>query len=230
MNHPKREEWTPYLFGEATPQARRHLAEHLQNCPDCAAEIDGWRQSLDKLNRWKLPRMRARSTQRPRAVLKWSIAAALTLAAGAALGRWSAPAVDLNSLQTRIETSVKSSLAAELQRQFNADLERTLGSAGGQITNEFRTQLDTALAGVVKTSAAETRRQLAEFVQMFNHAREEDRQVLFSWIDKVQKQHAADFLSLRSDLETVALLTDEEIRRARRSLNHLAANISNNEP
>ena len=39
MNHPKREEWVPYLFGEATPQTRDKLTEHLQNCPDCAAEI-----------------------------------------------------------------------------------------------------------------------------------------------------------------------------------------------
>jgi len=35
---------------------------------------------------------------------------------------------------------------------------------------------------------------------------------------------------LRTDLETVASLTDEEIRRARQNLNRLAAIKSNNEP
>jgi len=230
MNHPKREEWVPYLFGEATPQTRDKLTEHLQNCPDCAAEIAGWRQSLDKLDRWKLPRMRARSAQGPPPLLKWGVAAALLLGAGVGLGRWSAPAVDSNALRTRIEASVKSSLARELQRQFNANLQNALRTAGGQITNEFRTQLNSALAGVVDASAVETQRQLGELVQAFNRAREEDRQITFSWIEQIQKQHAADYLSLRTDLETVASLTDEEIRRARQSLNRLAANKSNSEP
>ena len=208
MNHPKREEWTPYLFGEATPEARNKLTEHLQNCPECAAEIAGWRRSLHKLDRWKLPRMRARSAQGAPSFLKWGVAAALVLGAGVGLGRWSAPAVDSNALQTRIEASVKSSLALERQGQFNADLQ-------------------SALAGAVDASAAETQRQLGELVQALNRAREEDRQITFSWIDNVRKQHAADYLSLRTDLETVASLADEEIRRARRSLNQLAANKSN---
>jgi len=211
MNHPKREEWAPYLFGEATPETRHKLAEHLQNCPHCAAEIAGWRQSLKKLDRWKLPRMRARSAQGAPPLLKWGVAAALLLGAGIGLGRWSAPPVDLNRLQSRIEATVKSSLGVELQRQLNADLE-------------------SALAGVLDASAVDTQRQLGEFIRAFNRAREEDRQITFAWIEKIQKQHAADYLSLRTDLETVASLTDEEIRRARQSLNQLAANKSNNKP
>jgi anti-sigma factor RsiW len=230
MNHPKREEWAPYLFGEATPEARHKLAEHLQDCPDCAAEIAGWRQSLNKLDRWKLPRMRARSAKGPKPLLKWGVAAALVLGAGVGLGRWSAPKVDLNTLQSRIEASVKSLLAVEPQRQLNADLQSALAAAGGQITNEFRTQLNSALAGVVDASMAESQRQLGEVIQAFNRAREEDRRITLSWIEKIQKQHAADYLSLRTDLETVASLTDEEIRRARQRLNRLAANNSNNEP
>ncbi len=230
MNHPKREEWAPYLFGEATPEARHRLEDHLQDCPECAAEIAGWRQSLDKLDRWKLPRIRARSTQSPSPLLKWGVAAALVLGGGVGLGRWSAPAVDLNTLQTRIEASVKSSLAMEGQRQLAADLQSALSTTGGQLTNDFRTQLDSALARVVNMSAAETQRLLGDFIQTFNRAREADRQITFSWIEKIQKQHAVDYLSLRNDLETVASLTDEEIRRARQNLNRLAANKSNNEP
>ena len=230
MNHPKPEEWAPYLFGEAMSEARHKLSEHLQHCPDCAAEIAGWRQSLNKLDRWKLPRMRARSAKGPAPIFKWGIAAALVLGAGIGLGRWSAPAVDLNMLQSRIEASVKSSLAVELQRQLNADLQSALAATGGKITNEFRTQLNGALAGVVDASTMESQRQFGEFIQAFNRAREEDRRITLSWIDKIQNQYAADYLSLRTDLETVASLTDEEIQRARQSLSRLAANKSNNEP
>jgi hypothetical protein len=230
MNHPKREEWAPYVFGEATPEARHRLADHLQDCPECAAEIAGWRQSLDKLDRWKLPRMAARPAQGPPPLLKWGVAAALVLGAGVGLGRWSAPAVDLNALQNRIEASVKSSLAVERQQRLAADLQSALSITDGQLTNDFRTQLDSALAGAVNRSTVETQRLLGEFIQAVNRAREEDRQITFSWIEKIQKQHAADYLSLRNDLETVASLTEEEIRRARQSLNRLAAIQSNNEP
>ncbi len=174
--------------------------------------------------------MRARSALGTRPLLKWGVAAALVLGAGVGLGRWSAPAVNLNKLQTRIEASVKSSLAVELQRRLNADLQSAWAATGGQITNEFRTQLNSALAGVVDASAVETQRQLGEFIRAFNRAGEEDRQITLAWIEKIQKQHAADYLSLRTDLETVASLTDEEIRRARQSVNRLAANKPNSEP
>jgi len=228
MKHPKPEEWPPYLFGEATPEARHKLADHLQHCPDCAAEIAGWRQSLGKLDRWKLPRMRTRSWAAP--LRKWGAAAALLLGAGVGLGRWSAPVVDLNTFQTRIEASIKLSFAVELQRHLDADLRSAWGTTGGQLTKEFRTQLNSALAGAVDASAAETQRQLGELIRAFNRTREEDRQITFAWIEKIQKQHAADYLTLRTDLETVASLTDEEIRRARQNLNRLAAIKSNNEP
>ena len=65
---------------------------------------------------------------------------------------------------------------------------------------------------------------------LFRSAREEDRQITFAWLERLEKQQTADYLSVRNDLETVASLTDEGIRRARQSLNQLAANQSNNQP
>ena len=115
MNHPKREEWAPYLFDEATAEERRKLAAHLQNCPECAAEIAGWQRSLKTLDRWKLPAARARSSQWAGPVLKWGIAAALVLGAGFGLGRLSAPTtVDLNAMRAQTEATIKSSLAGFL--------------------------------------------------------------------------------------------------------------------
>jgi len=83
------------------------------------------------------------------------------------------------------------------------------------------------LTEAANASATETRRQLNEFVQAVHAAREEDRRTTLLLFEKMQKQHSADYLSLRSDLETVASLTDEEIRRARQSLIQFAANKSN---
>jgi len=228
MNHPKREEWAPYLFDEATAEERRKLAAHLQNCPECAAEIAGWQRSLKTLDRWKLPAARARSSQWAGPVLKWGIAAALVLGAGFGLGRLSAPTtVDLNAMRAQTEATIKSSLASEMRKQFNADVQAALAATRSQITNELRAQLNMMLTEAANASATETRRQLNEFVQAVHAAREEDRRTTLLLFEKMQKQHCADYLSLRSDLETVASLTDEEIRRARQSLIQFAANKSN---
>ena len=76
--------------------------------------------------------MPVRSAQGAPALLKWGVAAALMLGAGVGLGRWSAPAVNMNALQTRIEASLKSSLAVELQRQVNADLQSALAGVAAK--------------------------------------------------------------------------------------------------
>ena len=48
MNHPKPEEWVPYVFGEATGTAKRELRAHLRNCQQCRAEVDTWKRSLGR--------------------------------------------------------------------------------------------------------------------------------------------------------------------------------------
>ena len=231
MNHPKREEWPPYLFGETSPAARQKLAEHLESCPRCATEIAGWQRSLKKLDSWTLPGTRARSSSVAGPFLKWGIAAALIMGAAFGFGRLSAPsAADLKTLRTELETSVSASLAAGIRRHLEADLQSSLAATSRQLTNELRAQLNIALAETANASAAEARRQFNEFIKLWNAAREDDRRTVFGLVEGIQKQHAADYLSLRDDLETVAALTDEEIRRARQSLIQLAANKSNSKP
>ena len=227
MNHPKREEWAPYVFGEATPDARRKLAAHLQNCSECAAEIAGWQRSLKKLDRWNLPAPRGRSSRGVGPLLRWAIAAALVWGAGFGLGRVSAPGTaDLKTMRAELQASLQESLASGMRDDMNADLKSALAATRRQITNELQTQLKLALADAANGSAAAGRRQLNEFIEVWNAAREDDRRAVFALLEKIQKQHAADYLSLRNDLETVAALTDEEIRRARQSLTQLAANRS----
>ena len=231
MNHPKREEWPPYIFGETAPAVRQKFAEHLDRCPQCAAEIAGWQRSLKKLDSWTLPGPCARSSRGAGSFLKWGIAAALILGAAFGLGRLSAPSpADLKTLRTELEASVNASLAAGMHKLLDAELQTTLAATRHQITNELNSQLNTVLVEAANRSAAEARRRFNEFIQLWNAARDDDRRAFIGLVEKIQKQHAADYLSLRDDLETVASLTDEEIRLARQSLLQLAANNSNSQP
>jgi hypothetical protein len=107
------------------------------------------------------------------------------------------------------------------------DLETVLAVNRAQITNEFQAQLisalNQALAGAAEVSSVETRRLFGEVVKVLNEARAEDHQTLLAQLDRLQQRHAADYLALRKDLETVAALTDDELRRTRQGLRHFAA-------
>ena len=60
MKHPNRDEWAPYVFGEAPAAEARRLEAHLESCEECAAEIAGWQRSLKMLDSWPVaPRPRA---------------------------------------------------------------------------------------------------------------------------------------------------------------------------
>jgi hypothetical protein len=69
----------------------------------------------------------------------------------------------------------------------------------------------------------ESRRLFGEFVKVLNEARAEDHHTLLVQLDRLQQRHAADYLALRKDLETVAAMTDDELRRTRQGLRHFAA-------
>jgi hypothetical protein len=105
----QREQLIGYLYDECTPDERRAVEAHLNECHVCRAEIGGLRDVRQDLLAWDVPTHE--SVWRPfvaprvtmtawRAVPAWAMAAAATLvfAAGAAGGAasrllWPAPAV-----------------------------------------------------------------------------------------------------------------------------------------
>lgn len=89
MNHPEREAWIPYVFGEADPEARQALEAHLRACDACRTRVEAWRASLKRLDRWEVavPR-RVESAWPVAAVLRWAAVVVLSVAAGALGGAW----------------------------------------------------------------------------------------------------------------------------------------------
>jgi hypothetical protein len=137
MNHPKREEWIPYLYGEAEPQVRRQLKSHLEHCLECRAELDSWEQSIKRLDAWKLPRA-GRQRFLPAPILSWSAAAAALLLLGYVAGHSTASKADIQSVRAALEPQLRQALTSEMTQVVrdvvNKAASATLAQAKDQTT------------------------------------------------------------------------------------------------
>jgi hypothetical protein len=140
------------------------------------------------------------------------MAAVLVLGLGFMAGRWHSASADPRQLRAGLETSLRASLVPELRRQIQQEL-----------AGELQTALAKVKADAIDASAAESRQALQQLVAAIRSDRAEDQQSFAGWIEDLRKQHETDFVSLRKDLETVAALTDEQIRAASLKLIELTA-------
>jgi hypothetical protein len=211
MTHPKREDWIPYLCGEAAPQVRQQLEMHLQICPVCDAQLDSWKRSFARLDAWKIPPARARAARGPGFSLSWIATAAAMLAVGFLLGclavGWQA-----SSRLTVLEARLQRNLQDQLQEQVRA-----------LVAARVATEMDEAMPALSDTSRREVDRAFAAFVQDFQQTREEDRQELSLLFQEARQQTVSEVAALRKDLETVATSADDEIRRDRSRISTLLA-------
>jgi hypothetical protein len=224
MNHPKPEEWLCYLEGETSPEARQRLGKHLECCPECAAELEGWRRSVEKLERWSFPpRSQLRASGQAESawagpLVKWGLAAALALFLGFAAGRLSSPGVG------PWKKAIAAEVREELRQEMRADLLAAFGpeqGAGQGFQRQLRLDVEAAVARAAK-SATENPRLLQEVVQTVQQQREEDQRRLVAFIRRVRDQQAADYLALRQDLETAVSAADSDLRQNSRRISQLA--------
>ena len=207
MNHPSREEFVPYIFGEADADVSRRLRDHLNGCLECREEVERWKRSLGRLDAWKLPRAsRAREVLQP--VLRWAAAgaaAAAVLVAAFAAGRLSAPRL--------APVPVRGAIAAEVREQLRQEFDSSLN-----------TRLAETASGAVASAGDQTRELLRAYAVAAEAKRAEEDRALYLALDQLesrwQAQRVADYIALKKDLDTVAVNTDAGLRQladARRS-------------
>jgi len=135
MNHPKPEEWVPYLYGGLKPDTRRQLKSHLRACPDCLHELERWQRSSRRLKAWKLPR-----TEAPLAWFvpgfKWAVTALLLLGVGFTLGRFAGTDAIASRVRAQIEPQVRQAMQQQVPQLVRDEVARTspalLQAAGEQ--------------------------------------------------------------------------------------------------
>jgi hypothetical protein len=123
MNHPKPEEWVPYLYGEVKSNVRRSLKAHLHGCPECREAVEQWKRSVDRLDAWKLPRA-AMPIELFAPILKWAAAAALVLGLGFALGRSGGREAVAEQVRARLEPQLRAELRQEMAQMLRQEIDR----------------------------------------------------------------------------------------------------------
>ena len=161
MNHPNREEWAPYIFGEAKPEARQRLTRHLQECANCRAEINIWQRSLNRLDAWEVP-----DPPRPAAqwapALRWAVAAGIILCLGFGIGRLSSASANAEKVRAAIEPEIRKHLLADFEKKRAQD-NQAIFAALDKLYISLKRDVDT-VAVYTDAGLRQTEQQLVELV------------------------------------------------------------------
>jgi hypothetical protein len=111
--------------------------------------------------------------------------------------------VDAQKLRAEIEP--------QLRQQLKAELVQTM-----------REELDKSAAATLAASREQTRGMLADYAQKIENARADDNAVISTALDRLDSQQADDFVSLKKQLDTVAVMTDAGLRRTENQMVELA--------
>jgi hypothetical protein len=192
MNHPTSEEWVPYLYGEVEKSTKRRLKQHLQTCAECRTQLLLWKRSLRRLDAWRMT-----SAERPTLafapLLKWAAAAMLLLAAGIGVGRSMSTNANLDRVRARVEPELRQQLRQEFALILRKELEKTASLT-------------------LATARDQARTLVADSASNLETKRLESNQAIYSALDRL-------FLSLKKDVDTVAVYTDASLRRLAQSAN-----------
>jgi len=182
-----------YLYDEVTAEEHSNLAAHLAVCPDCKSRIDDWRVAWTNLDAWQLPAKRPGAAP-ARPLVRWAAAAALVLGLGFGVGRLASAPVNADKVRAAIEPKIRQ----ELRQEF---------------AEMLRHELDRAASATLAASGDQTRNVLSDYIKAVESKRAQDNQAIYAALDKLESQRIADLLSLKKDVDTVAVLTDAGLRQ-----------------
>lgn len=196
MNHPSPEEWMAYLYGEVTSERKEELFNHLARCAACGQQLNLWRADMKSLDAWELPPLRRQaSSWQPVTMLRWVAAAAIVLCAGFAIVRISAN-------NAREVAELKASVA-----QLTGQINKSIGNANPETV------------AITKQTRDDLIQLVADYSKLHEEQRTEDRRVVGLALREMDLRLG----KLRTELETVALNTENGFQQTKEGLTTLAS-------
>jgi Putative zinc-finger len=205
MEHPSRETWMEWLYGETAAGAKRELREHLDACPECRAQVDGWKLVGLALDEDKaalaLPRRQAPRVA-PVAALRfgrWAAAAAL-VAAGFLAGRHGT--VSQREVAALVDHT-RTDLQAEWRKAREEDTQ-AMAAVASEISARQTEAAATKLARLVQASEARNRETInAAFTTLEKDRIDRDASYDAAF-QRLAEQTGAGFNATRKNLNMLA--------------------------
>ena len=210
MNHPPREEWVAYLYGECDSRAQGRLTAHMRECDECREHVETWRKTMYAMSAWELPP----ATRRQRKIIpQWApvaAAAALALFVGVVATRLTAPApVDVAALRMELDQNLRREITAEWRTALALTSERMYSD----LYTQLRSDVDSATARAVLLTKAQTGRALGSFAEAYDEDQTLTREAVARYVQDVDERRARDVHDLRTTVRSLASLTGYEIER-----------------
>lgn len=239
MQHPDDSEWMPFLYGECDDVQMTAMQRHLESCSHCASKIAGWRNVQSTLDTWTLespqgttvaagtsvPSVAARSSVPVRSNHDGSQFVEHHHSAGRSRSSLMTASMVLTALAVSFLTGWQISNA---QRPDIADLKQSLSaevraSLVADVRREMQTQFQTLTTDKTKLTPlieSESERIItARLANLQSSADPEEKLKERQMISDI----LANQITLRNDLEKLAVEAEAQIIRTRRELLRLEA-------
>jgi hypothetical protein len=212
--------------GLSQPVPKELLDETIKRLAECRPE-SGDAALRDRLHIANAPASR-RGLFGPG--LRWFAAAAALILAGYAAGRLSAPApMDLEELRAALTPSIAASvepvlrakLSEDLKQQYQVALTSTYVRLKGELTQEYRDDLNRFAMQTLAASNATTNALLANLIQAIDTAQAQDRRSVALAISHIEAKRLQDRTQLATGLQTLAFRTEDELSRTKKVLARL---------
>jgi len=191
-----------FLYDDVDSGKKAELAAHLRGCPDCARAVREWKSVQRLLDAWQFHPAKRVASRVPTPwlwpALRWSAGVAMLVATGFFAGRISS-ASDARQLRAAIEPAIRQELKQE-------------------IAQSLRTELDKTTAATLAASAEQAKAIVADYAREAEARNAATASDIYAALDQMESQRVADYVSLKKDVDTVAVNTDAGLRETERQL------------
>jgi hypothetical protein len=214
LTHPSPEEWMEYLYSEATPNQRQTLSAHAERCEPCRVRLANWERARSLLDRDRNSATTLRK-MRTSGFLKWAAAFAILASGIYGTVKGTVNAHQITELRNSVEQSVRASLEPEIKSKLAAQQTETMEG--------LRTELAKIRENAAAAARASDRQLLDSIAAITTDTRSKDREFLISALQQLEEKRSNELSALRKELETVAVLTEANFKKAQQQIVQLAS-------
>jgi hypothetical protein len=155
-------------------------------------------------------------------LFKYAAAAVIMVSAGYIAGRLSSPkAPDIEEIQAALAPAIRQELLQDIIQYTQVSLAGSFAQLKEDIQKQYRQDLsDFAIQTLAATNAV-TNQRLENLVNAISTVQNEDRRSVATALEQIELNRRLDKNQLATGLETLALQTEDELKRTRQDMAQL---------